>query len=638
MKLWGGKDLTSLCFFHLRLHRSSGLFFYLNGSQCVNRLLTPIGYFVKHFLCAELVLNVCFTQTVEHCRQPQEQFRMSSNQHPFLSSSSFIFTKSGSYITDINSVSNRTGVGNIPRQIVTDFDGETEFSSLNEDTNQLTPKTIPQLQSNGTYSNGMAGKNSRNGHVALLQGESISEKSDGAEESKQGKLKFSEMSHRSKYTLLMLAVANFGAGCAYSLPAPFFPREATKKGVSSTVIGLVFSCYQLVTFLASPFFGNFITHIGAKFTYVAGIIIAGVCAILFGFLDKGPSGTIFVVMSFIVRSVEAVGVAAFSTASFAIVSNEFPTHIGSVFAILETCIGIGLLIGPTIGGALYEIGGFGLPFWIIGVIICCSGLTIMTCLPQPQDNKKQKKGSVFSLLRSMMVWVACLSVFAGACGIAYLDPTLSDHLDQFGLSTLEVGLFFIIAPGLHALMAPVWGFISDRKDIQSPLLIIGNLVCAIGFLLVGPTPLLPFLPRELWVVTLGLILFGFTIGCSIVPTMKCVVVGARDLGFPDGLSTFGLVSGLFNATFCLGAFVGPTIGGALIERIGFAYGSTIISGFYLFVMTTSSLYFGIRRVKRHHLKTSSNEDNKLEKDESEITERSPLILDKAPVKTKLTYE
>lgn len=39
------------------------------------------------------------------------------------------------------------------------------------------------------------------------------------------KLKFSEMPRRSKYSLLCIALVNFGAGCGYSLPAPFFPRE-----------------------------------------------------------------------------------------------------------------------------------------------------------------------------------------------------------------------------------------------------------------------------------------------------------------------------------------------------------------------------------------------------------------------------
>jgi hypothetical protein len=37
-----------------------------------------------------------------------------------------------------------------------------------------------------------------------------------------------------------------------------------------------------------------------------------------------------------------------------------------MFAILETFFGIGMIMGPTVGGALYELGGFTLPFVSLG--------------------------------------------------------------------------------------------------------------------------------------------------------------------------------------------------------------------------------------------------------------------------------
>ncbi|GFO37563.1 MFS-type transporter slc18b1, partial [Plakobranchus ocellatus] len=72
------------------------------------------------------------------------------------------------------------------------------------------------------------------------------------------------------------------------------------------------------------------------------------------FLDQGPNGASFVAMALLIRAVEALGMASFVTASCAIVSNEFPNHISSAFSVLETSLGVGLLIGPTLGGALYE--------------------------------------------------------------------------------------------------------------------------------------------------------------------------------------------------------------------------------------------------------------------------------------------
>ncbi|RUS91629.1 hypothetical protein EGW08_000602, partial [Elysia chlorotica] len=149
------------------------------------------------------------------------------------------------------------------------------------------------------------------------------------------------------------------------------------------MVGIVFSSYEFVNFMMTPVFGNFVSEIGPKFMYAAGISVAGSCSVLFGFLDQGPGGLTFIAMSLLVRIVEALGMSAFSTSSFAIISAEFPNHISSVFSLLETFIGMGLLVGPTIGGSLYELGGFGLPFWVTGVLIMSTGILFFGCLPPP---------------------------------------------------------------------------------------------------------------------------------------------------------------------------------------------------------------------------------------------------------------
>ena len=50
-----------------------------------------------------------------------------------------------------------------------------------------------------------------------------------------------------------------------------------------------------------------------------------------------------------------MGNAAFLTASFAIIAKEFPNNVATTFASLETFFGLGLIVGPTVGGALYQV-------------------------------------------------------------------------------------------------------------------------------------------------------------------------------------------------------------------------------------------------------------------------------------------
>lgn len=48
------------------------------------------------------------------------------------------------------------------------------------------------------------------------------------------------------------------------------------------------------------------------------------------------------------------------------IAEQFPYNVATMFAVLETFFGVGLILGPTVGGALYQVGGFTLPFVTLG--------------------------------------------------------------------------------------------------------------------------------------------------------------------------------------------------------------------------------------------------------------------------------
>lgn len=50
-------------------------------------------------------------------------------------------------------------------------------------------------------------------------------------------------------------------------------------------------------------------------------------------------------------------------------------------ALLETCFGLGLILGPTVGGALYEWGGYPLPFVVLGTFLLLGGVLTFCFLP-----------------------------------------------------------------------------------------------------------------------------------------------------------------------------------------------------------------------------------------------------------------
>ncbi|XP_014676354.1 PREDICTED: MFS-type transporter SLC18B1-like, partial [Priapulus caudatus] len=67
---------------------------------------------------------------------------------------------------------------------------------------------------------------------------------------------FFDLPARQKLCILAIAVADFFSGTSYSLIAPFFPEEGLQKGATSTQVGLIIGCFQLVGFIISPILGK----------------------------------------------------------------------------------------------------------------------------------------------------------------------------------------------------------------------------------------------------------------------------------------------------------------------------------------------------------------------------------------------
>ncbi|XP_057364679.1 MFS-type transporter SLC18B1-like [Daphnia carinata] len=395
------------------------------------------------------------------------------------------------------------------------------------------------------------------------------------------KLLLPRLTNRQWATALVIAFADFCSAVCISLQAPFYPAEAERKGATASQYGFVFGCYELTVFLTSPLFGKYLAKLIPKFMLNGGLVVTGVCSILFGILDKVNDTTAFIGLSFAVRVIEALGSAAFLTAAFAIVAAEFPNSIATTFACLETFFGLGLIVGPTLGGFLFQVGGYMLPFSVLGFLLIAAALFTYAVLPSTDHCDPPPTGGILRILRIPSILLASFTVFAASTSIGFLSATLEPHLRQFDLMPVTMGLMFVIEGGIYAVTAPLWGYLCDRKVQPKIITLIGALFIVFGFLLIGPAPFIP-LETTLNLAVTGLVIMGFGVGAELVSGFVSALQEATFHGFPNNLSTYGLVSGLWTSTFALGAFVGPSIAGILFDHVGFRYST-------LFVITTNAL-------------------------------------------------
>ena len=108
------------------------------------------------------------------------------------------------------------------------------------------------------------------------------------------------------------------------------------------------------------------------------------------------------------RIIEAIGNSCFLTGSFSMIAKEFPENVATMFALLETFFGMGMIVGPTMGGALYEWGGFTLPFASLGSVLVCAAILTSFILPNtPQQNENPgEKPSMMQALKVPSIMMA----------------------------------------------------------------------------------------------------------------------------------------------------------------------------------------------------------------------------------------
>ncbi|XP_060517981.1 MFS-type transporter SLC18B1-like [Cylas formicarius] len=399
-----------------------------------------------------------------------------------------------------------------------------------------------------------------------------------------------------KMTLMSLALVDFFCFCSMSIMAPFFPKKAAEKGLSETTSGFVFSFYALVMFVSSPVFGKILPRVGAKFLFLVGIFVAGACNLIFGLLDYIQNYTLFTIFCLLIRGFEALGSSAFSTASYVFVVNTFPNNIGAVIGILETFVGLGMSTGPVLGGFLYALGGFSLPFFALGIIMVAIVPLNMWLLPSVQDfdTVTSRKTSMLKLLKVPAVLVTGTAVVVVSSTWAFLDPTLEPHLRQFQLTSAKIGLIFLLFSGLYGISSPAWGWLADKLNNHWSMMVVGMFMSTVGLLLLGPCPFIPSFPSSLWLNLVALSILGISVALALMPTFQSVLNSAINGGCSDSIATYSVVAGIWSCMYSLGEVIGPALGGFLLQYYGFPVASSVMAASTFFMGVIAFFFYAFQ--------------------------------------------
>jgi len=402
--------------------------------------------------------------------------------------------------------------------------------------------------------------------------------------------------HQQWVLLFILGIVTLSASFTICLFPPFFPRVAEEKGASATLYGIIIGTNCLVCFLVTPIVGKHLQTIGVKFAFVTGSLVSGVCCVLAGFLEFFPPGLTFVVTAICIRAIHAVGNAGVICATFTYTALEFPGCVAKIFSFTRTMMNVAQLAGPIVGGAMYELAGFYMPFVVMGIIQIISSIISICYLPTYQDNDDSTKSdpkskvTLTKMLSIPTIWFAFLTFIVSTMTNGFLSINLEPKiLRRFDLSPFYVGLLFGLKDGANSIATPIWGCLSDRSKSVKPFIVFSALLAALSFVLLEPFPFLA-LTTSMGTVILALTINGVAIGGEQVAGVVDALREAVYAGYPDDPTTHGMVAGLWSSLSGAGRFVSRGGSGVLVDNLGFGYSMTLMLMLQLVVAAITSLY------------------------------------------------
>ncbi|GLY90737.1 MFS transporter [Actinoallomurus iriomotensis] len=173
---------------------------------------------------------------------------------------------------------------------------------------------------------------------------------------------------------------------------PILPALSTKLNASPSQVELLFTSYLVVTAVAMLVTGFVSSRIGAKRTLVAGLILIVVFSALAGSADS-ISG----IVGF--RAGWGLGNALFIATSLAVIVGSASGGFAGAIILYETALGIGIAIGPLLGGELGAITWRG-PFFGVTVLMAIALIaTVVLVQPTPRPEHRTSIADPIKALR-----------------------------------------------------------------------------------------------------------------------------------------------------------------------------------------------------------------------------------------------
>jgi len=395
--------------------------------------------------------------------------------------------------------------------------------------------------------------------------------------------KINPESSRLKKSIILFTV--FIDATGYAMVIPLLPFISASFGIGAAGLGLLMLVFALMQFIFSPIIGNMSDIYGRRKLLILSIGLSSLSFLMF---------TIAFSYWFLLTSRILSGIATEVSIAQAymadITSNKKRTSgLGKVRAAFSA----GVIIGPTIGGALSFIG-----YWAAGLLAVFLTLINLVFayffLPETvikknsiknklMEKEKTKLKSLKEALKQPIIPSLLVTFFIVSYAFAAI-PILVPYVSQefFGFTALDLSILFVF---IGLLQFIIQGFLMEKltKIVgEMNLIIFGVLMISIGI------AMMPFLPYIiLFYILIAILSTGSGFMRTAIPGLISRIKSENEQGKYMGIA---------QSAASLALIPGPLIAGIIYEYISFEapflFNSVLV---FLTMILIIKVYFQLKK-------------------------------------------